>query len=126
MKSLSNETSPEPRSASPTFAARTTLTVNGALGLYSMTDSESFWEIKQDTRCLIGWGNHTVVVAFRGTASMRNALADMQVTALAHPVLILVHKRIIQPASYWNLQKSLKGSQAVDFSSQLLQSALRH
>lgn len=79
-KQPSKKTSPELQSAS-TFAARTTLTLECALGLYSMSDSESFWEVDQDTRCLIGWGNNTVVVAFRGTASMRNALADMQVLA---------------------------------------------
>ena len=49
------------------------------MSLYRLTDSESFWEVEKDTRCLIGWGHNTVVVAFRGTASMRNALADMQV-----------------------------------------------
>lgn len=63
------------------FTARTTLTLDTALSLYNMTDSQSFWEIQQDTRCLIGWGSSTVVVAFRGTASMKNALADLQVPA---------------------------------------------
>ena len=61
------------------FTARTTLTLNTALSLYNMTDCQSFWETEQDTRCLIGWGSSTVVVAFRGTASMKNALADLQV-----------------------------------------------
>ena len=49
------------------------------MSLYKLTDSETFWEVEQDTRCLVSWGHNTVVVAFRGTASMRNALADMQV-----------------------------------------------
>lgn len=62
------------------FTASTTLSLDTALGLYKMTQSQSFWETKQDTRCLVGWGNNTVVVAFRGTASMKNALADLQVT----------------------------------------------
>lgn len=61
------------------FTARTSLSLDTALSLYNMTDSQSFWEIQQDTRCLIGWGCSTVVVAFRGTASMKNALADLQV-----------------------------------------------
>lgn len=61
------------------FTATTTLTLESALSLYNMTESQSFWEIEQDTRCLIGWGSSTVVVAFRGTASMKNALADLQV-----------------------------------------------
>ena len=61
------------------FTARTTLTLDTALSLYNMTECQSFWETEQDTRCLIGWGSSTVVVAFRGTASMKNALADLQV-----------------------------------------------
>ena len=62
------------------FSASTTLSLDTALSLYKMSQSQSFWETKQDTRCLVGWGNNTVVVAFRGTASMKNALADVQVT----------------------------------------------
>ena len=61
------------------FTARTTLTLDTALSLYNMTDCQSFWETEQDTRCLVGWGSSTIVVAFRGTASMKNALADLQV-----------------------------------------------
>ncbi len=64
------------------FTANTTLHVDTALSLYKLTRSQSFWETKQDTRCLVGWGNNTVVVAFRGTASMKNALADLQVCLL--------------------------------------------
>ncbi len=64
------------------FIASTTLNMETALSLYKLTRSQSFWETKQDTRCLVGWGNSTVVVAFRGTASMKNALADLQVCLL--------------------------------------------
>ncbi|KAL0050037.1 hypothetical protein WJX82_003243 [Trebouxia sp. C0006] len=67
------------------FTASTTLNVDTALSLYKLTRSQSFWETKQDTRCLVGWGNSTVVVAFRGTASMKNALADLQAWRIAHP-----------------------------------------
>ena len=63
------------------FTARTTLNLDTAMSLYGLTDSQSFWEVQQDTNCLMGWGNNTVVVSFRGTASMKNALADLQVTA---------------------------------------------
>ena len=66
------------------FTASTTLHVDTALSLYKLTRSQSFWETKQDTRCLVGWGNNTVVVAFRGTASMKNALADLQVCPLLY------------------------------------------
>ena len=47
--------------------------------MYGLTDSELFSELKRDTRCLIGWNNNTIVLAFRGTASMTNALSDLQV-----------------------------------------------
>ncbi|DBA85888.1 TPA: hypothetical protein ACH3X1_005433 [Trebouxia sp. C0004] len=67
------------------FTARTTLTLETAMSLYKLTESHSFWEVEQDTRCLISSGNNTVVVAFRGTASMRNALADLQAWRIAHP-----------------------------------------
>ncbi len=50
-----------------------------ALSLYGLTDSELFWELQTDTRCLMGWSQDKIVVSFRGTASMKNAVADMQV-----------------------------------------------
>lgn len=75
------QTSQQEKLEGTSFTARTTLTLDTALSLYNMTDSQSFWEVEQDTRCLIGWGSSTVVVAFRGTASMKNALADLQVPA---------------------------------------------
>ena len=60
-------------------APKTTLGLHTALSLYSLTDSDLFWELQRDTRCLLGWNNSTIVVAFRGTASMTNALSDIQV-----------------------------------------------
>ena len=60
-------------------AAKTTLDLHTALTLYSLTDSNLFWELQRDTRCLLGWNDSTIVVAFRGTASMTNALSDIQV-----------------------------------------------
>lgn len=47
--------------------------------LYDLTGSELFCELKRDTRCLMGWNDNTIVLAFRGTASMTNALSDLQV-----------------------------------------------
>ena len=67
------------------FKASTTLNEETALSLYKLARSQSFWETKHDTRCLVGWGNTTVVVAFRGTASMKNALADLQVPCCDQP-----------------------------------------
>ena len=65
--------------ANSTCAAQTSLTLERALSLYQMDTSKTFYEVSQDTRCLVGWGSNSVVVAFRGTASVRNALADLQV-----------------------------------------------
>lgn len=50
-----------------------------AMSMYGLTDNELFSELKRDTRCLVGWSNKTIVLAFRGTASMTNALSDIQV-----------------------------------------------
>lgn len=36
----------------------------------------------QDTKCLIGWSDRTLVVAFRGTASIANVASDLQVLFL--------------------------------------------
>jgi hypothetical protein len=33
---------------------------------------------------LIGWSERTIVISFRGTASLRNAIADLQV--MSHPL----------------------------------------
>ena len=40
---------------------------------------ELFWEHLHDTKCLMAWGDSAIVLAFRGTASMANAKADLQV-----------------------------------------------
>ena len=82
------------------FTAQTTLTLETAMSLYGLTDSQSFWETEQDTRCLLGWGSNTVVVAFRGTASMKNALADVQVPS---PCTSLPAPPLPSPRKLWNL-----------------------
>ena len=68
---------------------RTTLNLRTALGLYNLTDSELFLELQLDTRCLMGWSDSTIVVAFRGTASMKNALSDLQVSVSTPVCLVL-------------------------------------
>ena len=64
-------------------AERTTLTLPTALGLYGLTHSELLWELQLDTRCLLGWNNSKIVLAFRGTASISNAWSDLQVMMLS-------------------------------------------
>ena len=52
-----------------------------AMGLFDLSDFELVWERAMDTKCLMAWNSktHVAVLAFRGTASMANVLADLQV-----------------------------------------------
>ena len=45
------------------------------------------WNRKVDTKCLMAWNDNLVVLSFRGTASMRNVLADVKVLQLQAPTL---------------------------------------
>ena len=53
-----------------------------AMSLYNLEHSELYWEKAQDTKLLIAWNHDTIVIAFRCTSSMANALADLQVGSL--------------------------------------------
>jgi hypothetical protein len=50
-----------------------------AMGMYGLTDFELLWERASDTKALLAWGPDNMVLSFRGTASMANVLADLQV-----------------------------------------------
>ena len=52
------------------------------LSLYGLTDSELFWDKASDTKMLMGWSRNILVCSFRGTASLNNALSDLQVCPL--------------------------------------------
>ncbi len=47
--------------------------------LFGLEHSELFWEKALDTKLLMAWNNSRIFIAFRGTASLANALADVQV-----------------------------------------------
>ena len=49
------------------------------MGVYNLKESELLWEKALDTKLLMAWNDHMMVLAFRGTASVSNALADLQV-----------------------------------------------
>ena len=49
--------------------------------LYGLTSFELLWERERDAKALMAWSDDTVVLAFRGTASLRNVIADIQVPA---------------------------------------------
>ncbi len=48
--------------------------------LLGLDQHELLWEHGLDTKALLGWGMGGVAIAFRGTASLRNALSDIQVS----------------------------------------------
>lgn len=55
------------------------LTLDIAMKLYNLEESELFWEKALDTKLLMAWNANSMMLVFRGTASMANALADLQV-----------------------------------------------
>ena len=78
------------------------LSLDTAMSLYGLEHSELFWEKALDTKLLMAWNKHTIVLAFRGTASFANALADLQVcfpcTLFGHPVgrwMLVLHGNLI-------------------------------
>ena len=61
------------------------MSLDSALKLYGLERMEVLWERRHDTMALIAWGNNRVVVVFRGTNSLKNVLADLEVPYSAHP-----------------------------------------
>ncbi|EIE21255.1 alpha/beta-hydrolase [Coccomyxa subellipsoidea C-169] len=61
------------------------LSLETAMGLYGLEHSELFWEKARDTKLLMAWNDSRIVIAFRGTASMSNALSDVQAWRAVHP-----------------------------------------
>lgn len=47
--------------------------------MYGLSHIQHFWESTKDTRLLLAWSRTTVVLAFRGTASLKNAQTDLSV-----------------------------------------------
>ncbi|DBA98954.1 TPA: hypothetical protein ACH3X1_014695 [Trebouxia sp. C0004] len=68
-------------------AERTILTIHKGKELYGLESHELLWEQKHDTKCLMGFGPDTILLAFRGTASLKNASADIQAWQVVHPPL---------------------------------------
>ncbi|GAB4816054.1 hypothetical protein N2152v2_003100 [Parachlorella kessleri] len=61
-------------------------TLETALELYNLQHYELLWQKEPtDTKCLLAWGDGTIVVGFRGTASLANVLADIKVWRAVHP-----------------------------------------
>ncbi|KAK9804297.1 hypothetical protein WJX72_005360 [[Myrmecia] bisecta] len=66
-------------------AGKTGLSLETGMSLWGLQHSELFWEKQLDTKCLMAWNADTCVISFRGTASITNALADIQAWRTAHP-----------------------------------------
>ena len=47
--------------------------------LYGLKQLRIVREEKLDTKCFLAWNEDILVLAFRGTASTRNAISDLQV-----------------------------------------------
>ena len=55
------------------------VSLDTALRLYGLQRMEVLWERRLDTMALIAWGANRIVVVFRGTNSLKNVLADLEV-----------------------------------------------
>lgn len=53
--------------------------------LYDLTDYELFHEHQHDTKLLVAWNSKMALLAFRGTSSLKNLLADLRVARTLHP-----------------------------------------
>jgi len=65
----------------------TPYTLDTAMGLYGLTDHHLLWHNELDAKSLICWNveSGTAVLAFRGTASVANVLADLKFWRTPHP-----------------------------------------
>lgn len=61
------------------------VTLQGAMQLYGLQHFQLLWEPTCDTKCLLGWSASTVVVAFRGTASLNNVRRDLEFWQVGYP-----------------------------------------
>ena len=63
---------------------QTRYTPEQGMGMLGLEQVQLFWERSLDTKVLIGWSADTIVISVRGTASLRNAIADIQVGGPEH------------------------------------------
>ena len=53
--------------------------------LYNLEHLELVSDPLTNTKCLVAWGQDTVLVAFRGTANKQNAIHDLKVSSPSGP-----------------------------------------
>lgn len=69
---------------------------------------ELFWEKSLDTKMILAWSRKKIVLSFRGTASLANVAADLQVTTLLaisieHSETFHIQLRLFMPSNFQNL-----------------------
>ncbi|KAK9843872.1 hypothetical protein WJX84_004447 [Apatococcus fuscideae] len=65
-------------------AAQQTL-ISDALALFALTEYRLLFEPSTDTKAIVAWNNDTILVSFRGTASMKAAKLDLEAYRVNHP-----------------------------------------
>lgn len=70
---------------------------------YDLTEYELFHESLHDTKLLVAWNHERVLLAFRGTSSLKNLLSDLRISRIPHPPIRgtfmskpLVHKGFLE------------------------------
>jgi hypothetical protein len=58
--------------------AESPYSLEAGMALYALEQFELLWERSLDTKAIMAWSSDTVVLAFRGTASLANVIADLQ------------------------------------------------
>ncbi len=85
-----------------------------AMQLYNLEHLELVRDPLTSTKCLVAWGQDTVLVAFRGTANKQNAIHDLKVGSplgISRPCsalhLVLVTKKGMMQKKGQNLAAAL-------------------
>ena len=60
-------------------------TLAQGLEMYDLQNAQIYSEVATDTHCLLAWSADTILLAFRGTATKVNILADLQVRSSPTP-----------------------------------------
>ncbi|KAL4431080.1 hypothetical protein ABPG75_006336 [Micractinium tetrahymenae] len=80
--------------------------LEAAMQMYRLQHSELLWERANDVKCIVAWSDDTVVVAFRGTASLANVKADLQVWRARWPSGVGRPLLGTAPMIHWGFHRS--------------------
>lgn len=68
-----------PKKAPGSKRARELAVLDHALGLYHLTQYRILFEPTSDTKAIVAWNKHTILISFRGTASLKAVRLDLEV-----------------------------------------------